>query len=586
MNPLSLFTDHAPNRTFVAIGLGALAGVLYALLIPIVMNALTYEQDGLVLKDNLVVWFGVDVVHSQFAFLFVALLVLILAFNTLSEFLLTQVALKIRMALRKQLYEKVLGASTASVEHVPSSRLIQSLVADVGAIVFGAQQLPNLLSNAVTLIGMLAYLAYLDLEVLLFVIKIIGFGVVSFQLVVIYGTKYFAKARDYQDLLQSSFHGLVSGAKELKLSKQKRRAFVEDILYQQELAAKDIEIKGGAIYSFANNYGALLCFIAVAGLTFVYVNYHSISNGQLIAMVMVLLYVTGPIAALLNLVPSLMRTRIALNKVNQLYRDLPPEDVSNDIKPMDNWQTLRLKGVEFEHKNVAGQLKHSKPFHIGPLDITIKRGEITVIAGGNGSGKSTLSKVISQHYRPTKGQVCVDDVVIDRDNIASFREQVGCIYSDYHLFDQVLQVENDEQQYIARINHYLERFGLAQKVNIDDGRFSTLKLSDGQRRRLALVVSIVEDKALYVFDEWAADQDPQFKTVFYREILPYLKNKQKAIVVISHDDRFFDIADQLLVMEFGQLVEAPKVLSSIGSKSAGTGVSAKVAVNAAEPLQV
>ena len=579
MNALSLFTDYAPNRTFIAIAFGALAGVFYALLIPIVMNALTVQQDGLVLTDNIVMWFGIEVVHSKFAFLFAGLLVLILLFNSLSEIMLTQVALKIRMSLRRQLYDKVLSASTASLENVSSARLIQSLVADVGAIVHGAQQMPNLLSNAVTLVGMLAYLAYLDVDVLIFVLKIIGLGVVSFQLIVIVGTKYYAKARDYQDVLQGSFHGLVGGAKELKLSQQKRRVFVEQMLFRQEMEAKNIEVKGGAIYSFANNYGALLCFIAVAGLTFVYVNYHNIANSQLIAMVMVLLYVTGPIASLLHLVPSLMRTRIALNKVNQLYRDLPAEQVALEIKPIEHWSSLYLRGVEYQHQTHADD---QQPFAVGPVDIEIKRGEITVIAGGNGSGKSTLSKIISQHYRPTKGEVSVDECLIDSSNISSFREQVSCIYSDYHLFDHVLgmdsisdstQLDAEQSDYLARVNHYLALFGLAQKVKIENGRFSTLKLSDGQRRRLALVVSIVEDKALYVFDEWAADQDPQFKDVFYRQILPYLKAKGKAIVVISHDDRFFDIADQLLVMEFGVLVPAPQILSSIGKNSAGPGLS-------------
>ena len=134
--------------------------------------------------------------------------------------------------------------------------------------------------------------------------------------------------------------------------------------------------------------------------------------------------------------------------------------------------------------------------------------------------------------------------------------------SDYYLFDRLLgteQGQNQEQgqnseQTARQFNHYLTLFDLEKKVTLKDGRFSTLKLSDGQRRRLALIVAIVEDKSMYVFDEWAADQDPEFKHAFYREILPYLKSKDKAVVVISHDDRYFDMADQLLVMESGQLV--------------------------------
>jgi putative ATP-binding cassette transporter len=81
-----------------------------------------------------------------------------------------------------------------------------------------------------------------------------------------------------------------------------------------------------------------------------------------------------------------------------------------------------------------------------------------------------------------------------------------------------------------------------------------------------LLVSILDDKELYLFDEWAADQDPIFKDFFYHEFLPLLKDKGKAVVVISHDDRYFSLADRLLVMENGRLIEdstfsAPKKLT-------------------------
>jgi putative ATP-binding cassette transporter len=103
--------------------------------------------------------------------------------------------------------------------------------------------------------------------------------------------------------------------------------------------------------------------------------------------------------------------------------------------------------------------------------------------------------------------------------------------------------------------------GLANVVTIKNQRFSTTTaLSSGQRRRLALLVVLLEDRPLCIFDEWAADQDPAFKRTFYYQILPALRAKQKAVVVISHDDRYFDVADRILVLEDGKLarVECPR----------------------------
>ena len=104
------------------------------------------------------------------------------------------------------------------------------------------------------------------------------------------------------------------------------------------------------------------------------------------------------------------------------------------------------------------------------------------------------------------------------------------------------------------INRLLKQLKLDHKVTVVNGVFSTLALSDGQRKRLALLVALMEDRDIYLFDEWAADQDPLFKEIFYRTILPELKTKGKVVAVISHDDRYFDVADRILTMEQGRLL--------------------------------
>jgi putative ATP-binding cassette transporter len=191
---------------------------------------------------------------------------------------------------------------------------------------------------------------------------------------------------------------------------------------------------------------------------------------------------------------------------------------------------------------------------VGPVSFEIARGDITFIVGGNGSGKSTLSKLITLHYLPTSGAIMFGNTPVQPATLGTCRQQICAIFSDYYLFERFWVLDDPETQ--RRVADYLTALQLQHKVTIKNGRFSTIALSDGQRRRLALLVALMEDRNLYVFDEWAADQDAAFKEVFYNKLLPELKARNKAVVVISHDERYFDIADKILVMEEGLLAKA------------------------------
>jgi putative ATP-binding cassette transporter len=206
------------------------------------------------------------------------------------------------------------------------------------------------------------------------------------------------------------------------------------------------------------------------------------------------------------------------------------------------------------HQLPLGRAWNFAIYAIGPVSAQIKRGEITFIVGGNGSGKSTLSKVLSLHYPATGGDIYFDGVALTKDNLNAYRQQIACIYSDYYLFKKI-HGSFDEEKLQQQVDFLLDLLELKDKVQFSNGSFSSLKLSDGQRRRLALLVAFLDDKDLYVFDEWAADQDPHFKKIFYFDILPSLKARGKAVVAISHDDRYFHVADQILLMEDGQLVD-------------------------------
>lgn len=539
------FAANSPNRVFLSILLGALAGLCYALLIPTIMTALSVQPVYKGPATNVTTVFGIEIANFRFAAFFVFLCLGILVARSASQMMLLQVSIKFTSDLRRDLYQRITQASMETIDAIGGAKLVAALTEDVRRIVIGARLFPDIIVVSVTLVGMLAYLLFNSFDVFLYVLAAIFVGALSYQVPVYVANRRLRRSRVIFDDLQEAIRALIQGQKELKLDLAKREDFSERVLLAHERDLQDSDERAYRALVVGNNYGDMLSFFVIGAIAFVYINYHAIDKAALLGVVMVLLYITSPIAFLLNAVPELSVARISLEKIAQIRRDLKEEAGCDSRLRIGNWQVQRLENVTYSH-SFGG----AKAFQIGPIDLEIRRGEVLFIVGGNGSGKSTLSKLISLHYARTGGQIWFDDHAVSVQDIAGARQEIGAIYSDYFLFDRLLGASVDKEEEAARL---LKDLGLEGKVRIENGKFSTLALSDGQRRRLALMVALLEDKNLYLFDEWAADQDPLFKEIFYRRILPELRQRGKAVVIISHDDRYFDTADRVVTMENGKI---------------------------------
>jgi putative ATP-binding cassette transporter len=184
--------------------------------------------------------------------------------------------------------------------------------------------------------------------------------------------------------------------------------------------------------------------------------------------------------------------------------------------------------------------------------MNLKAGQLVVLAGGNGSGKTTLAKIITGLYSAEDGELLLDGRRITDENREFYRQHFSAIFSDFHLFESLLGLEKPDLD--DRAQERLERLQLSHVVAIKNGVLSTTQLSHGQRKRLALLTASLEDRPIYVFDEWAADQDPEFKEFFYRQLLPELKAKGKMVLIICHDDHYFDAADRMIKLESGRII--------------------------------
>jgi putative ATP-binding cassette transporter len=170
-------------------------------------------------------------------------------------------------------------------------------------------------------------------------------------------------------------------------------------------------------------------------------------------------------------------------------------------------------------------------------------------------------------YEPGKGTIILDGKPVTRENRDDYRQYFSVVFFDFFLFEHLIGIGMKDPG--DRIKRYLEELQLTHKVKVQDGRLSTIELSQGQRKRLALFNAYVEDRPIYIFDEWAADQDPQFKEVFYRDILAELKAAGKTVIVISHDDRYYHLADRIIKLDGGKVEYDRSVVKTTESSIAG-----------------
>jgi putative pyoverdin transport system ATP-binding/permease protein len=564
MNLFSLLFRRAPNRVFLSILLDAMSGVAYSMIIPLVLKSIDGGNDSFASVDiDVATFLGLEVANHWYALMFMVAVVFILATKTTSRVLMERVASAVTAELRIDIYERLVQAPVAEVEKVGPGQLMAVLTADLPWIISGGRLFPTMLSNLATLTGMLGYLAYLNTSAFWLAIEALVIGTVTYQIPMVIGLRFVRRKRAVLERLHHSIQALLDGFKELKLDQRKRNAFMEQYLLDNERKARDADMTGDAIVSVAGSYGELINFFVIAIISFVFVNYHAISSSELIAVIMTLLYITGPVSAILQAVPQYMTAGVSMQRVNQLFHDMPVETASqrllDDRQP---WSRLALREIVYRYPDSDDR----KGYVVGPIDLDIEKGQITFVVGGNGSGKSTLGKIITLHYAAESGSVLFGDDPITDETLNTYREQIGFIYSDYYLFEHLLGRGGPEVA--AEVARYLKELGLDEKVSFDGSAFSTVHLSDGQRRRLALLVSFVEDKQLYLFDEWAADQDPMFKDTFYYKILPELKKRGKAVVVVSHDDRYFHVADKVVYMENGRIVPQPASGEKVGSQPA------------------
>lgn len=445
--------------------------------------------------------------------------------------------------------DKILQADLLTLETLGPTEIYDGLIDNATTLAAVSAQLARLLQLTVVVIFGSLYLALLSLQALLLVtiVAVLGIFLVRARLGEIKSTLRAANRARVGFL--DKFTDLVEGFKELKLSRRRRDELRADIT-ETVAEIHDISVNANVLFAEKYIFGRLHFFAMLATLVFIFPAYDPAGVSQHPQIVAAFIFAYGPLNGLLAGLPTITRANIALENLVALEQRLDqslPADVEVEVE-VDPWEGsftgLELDGVCFTYDD------DESGFIVGPLDLRIEPGELVFIVGGNGSGKSTLLRLIAGLYTPTAGSIRVGGQGLTRENLQAYRELISVIFADFHLFRQLygLGEVSAEDVRVA-----LDKLQLSHKTAFVDGRFSTLALSTGQRKRLAMVVALLDDRPIYAFDEWAAEQDHVFRRYFYEELLLELKARGKTLIVVSHDDRYFHLADRLIKLDRGSL---------------------------------
>lgn len=546
MTLIKFVVDTARRTFFLAVIAGALAGLSMVAVLALTNKAL--HQVGAVSPGAVLLYCG--------------LIALVFLSRVSSTVLLTRLIQDSIANLRLKLSREILAAPLINLEVFGPHRLLASLSADINTISNGIMRLPLLFMNSAIIFGCLLYLLWLSWIFFLIALTVIFVGAQVYRWSQARALSLFKRAREYNDDLYKGFRAVCEGTKELKMNQRRRMHFLSGHFEKTVRSYADDMVSGKKYYSLAGNFGVLLFFVVIGALVFLVPNWLEVEQSALVGYVMILLFLQGPLEFVMSSIPELAKTAVSLKKVQSLGWTLNT-DVKSQAREkyfgaevLDYKKNICLKNVTHKYYR---EMENSH-FKLGPVNLTFRPGEIVFLVGGNGSGKTTLAKMLLGLYEPESGVIFVDGEKLCVEQYEQYRQLFSPVFVDFFLFDELLGLENIAIE--EKATAYLEALQLNHKVKIENGVLSTVQLSQGQKKRLTLLVAYLEDRPFYVFDEWAADQDPEFKRVFYRTILPDLRKKNKTVLVISHDEQYFDVADRRIKMESGRVIEGESIESA------------------------
>jgi putative pyoverdin transport system ATP-binding/permease protein len=463
------------------------------------------------------------------------------------------IAEKMLKDLRIRILDKIRKSRLLVVDSLGRGELYTKLSQELNRISEIFPYFVNAIQQSIFLVFCLVYIATLSIFAFLGITFVCALGLLIF----------FRYRKSLDDEINNStakeselvddLSHIIDGFKEIRINLKKSDSIFSAFKHVAD-ENESLKLVLGAKYIFIWLFSNLFLYSLLGIIVFVFPQYIAGYKDVVIKLTATTLFLLSPLSLLVTFIPLFSRANITIENLYKMEEKLVEKQQHKgegqpDFESMfKDFKKIALTSATFSYTDAMGL----PVFTTGPLDMEVNRGETLFIVGGNGSGKSTLLKLLTGLYAPEAGVITIDTIRIDRKNLQGLSELFSCIFSDFHLFDRLYGLEDIKAEEAERL---IEKMGLRDKVTYADGRFSNLNLSTGQRKRLALIISLLEDKSIYVFDEWASDQDSHFRQFFYDTILTELRNRGKTIIAVTHDDRYWGSADRVIKMELGRVVE-------------------------------
>ncbi len=471
--------------------------------------------------------------------------------SILASYSVSRLMEKIIHKLRLDMSRKIIQAPYEEIEH-NQSRLVPILTVDIDKIANQIRMLPTVTTGLATVIGILVYMVWyspiLSISTILIFSMIVIVGKVALPLI----SRFAYGARSRLNSLFDHFDGLIFGIKELALNKNFSKSFIKDHIEPTSKKQMRFYLKESIVAAIFNRSTDLILLMGMGALIVIIYQTEFVSLEFFGKYLTLVLFTLAPLSSATAFLRNLKNIEVSFKHIQQVGITLEPSfEYDNQIVNKE-WSEgdplIQLHSVEHTYYH-ADEDEH---FKLGPIDLEIKKGESIFIVGGNGSGKTTLAKIILSLYKNKAGTISYMAVPVRKENLSFYRSKFAAVFTDSYVFKELDHI--DHQLLDEKGQELLDMLELSKKVKIENRSFTTKNLSDGQKKRLSLISAVLEDKEIYLFDEWAANQDPYFKDIFYKRIIPFLKEKGKTLIVITHDDRYFGLADKLLKLRDGQLL--------------------------------
>lgn len=451
---------------------------------------------------------------------------------------------------RLRILRDVFTSTLTRVDGVGRGYILEVLIKDIQVVSQAMSAVINLLQSLATLVFLNLYMATVSLT---------AFAIIFTSSIVIMfvGSRELSKVAQQMTVLVRREHEVtalyadfLNGYKEVKMNSNRAYDLTLNIMTESRSVN---ELKSGFMIAITNffNYLQVLLYVVVGVMVFVVPILASNFSDQVTTAATTALFLAGSLTGIITSVPGLSQANVSARALFELSSKL---EASNDQQPrpkesFENVKTLSMLNVSFHHASDPSV----KQFVFGPVTYTFEANKVYFIRGNNGSGKTTLMRLLLGLYEPMMGQILVNDRPIQQPSKGEFRDLFGVVFSDFYLFKRLYGIKSATPD---EIDHLLGVFQMKDKVSVIEGSFSDVNLSTGQRKRLALIVALLENRQFIILDEWAADQDPEFRQEFYEQIIPKLRDMGKTVIAITHDDHYYELADHVLFMTQGKLTSA------------------------------